>query len=139
MVNHLKQPGTFDYFRILPESSRWLASKGRTDDAIKILENVARVNGKGKTDTMELRIILEGCRERNASSVTHFNLWKSVTAPVTNFWSLIKTPNLRYRSLALWTLYFSVTVLFYGLSFLSVRLSSDPYVLFFLRLVHDFI
>ena len=32
------------YFFILPESPRWLLSKNRPDDALKILENVAKTN-----------------------------------------------------------------------------------------------
>ena len=34
----------FSYFRILPESPRWLLSKNRQDDALKIIEGVARTN-----------------------------------------------------------------------------------------------
>ena len=32
------------YYRILPESSRWLMTKQRTDDAYKILRHAAKVN-----------------------------------------------------------------------------------------------
>ena len=123
----------FNLHRILPDSSRWLASKGRTDEAIKILENVARVNGKPKPNTKLLREILDGCRDSEMCQQKEFSIWLSVKDSITNFWSLVKTPKLRNRSLSLWCLYFSVTVVYYGLSFGSVRLSSDPYILFFLR------
>lgn len=36
----------FLYIFIMPESPRWLLAKGRLEEALKILETMARVNGK---------------------------------------------------------------------------------------------
>lgn len=36
----------FFYILIMPESPRWLLAKGKLEDALKILETMARVNGK---------------------------------------------------------------------------------------------
>lgn len=36
----------FLYILIMPESPRWLLAKGKLEDALKILETMARVNGK---------------------------------------------------------------------------------------------
>lgn len=36
----------FLYIFIMPESPRWLLAKGKLEDALKILETMARVNGK---------------------------------------------------------------------------------------------
>lgn len=33
-------------YRLLPESARYLGVIGKTDEALKILEEIARVNGK---------------------------------------------------------------------------------------------
>lgn len=35
----------FLYLFIMPESPRWLLMRGRLEEALKILENMARVNG----------------------------------------------------------------------------------------------
>lgn len=36
----------FFYILIMPESPRWLLAKGKLEDALKVLETMARVNGK---------------------------------------------------------------------------------------------
>lgn len=36
----------FLYIFIMPESPRWLLAKGKLEEALKILETMARVNGK---------------------------------------------------------------------------------------------
>lgn len=36
----------FLYIFIMPESPRWLLAKGKLEDALKVLETMARVNGK---------------------------------------------------------------------------------------------
>lgn len=36
----------FFYIFIMPESPRWLLAKGKLEDALKILETMAQVNGK---------------------------------------------------------------------------------------------
>lgn len=34
------------WHRLMPESPRWLITRGRIDDAKKVLERIAKVNGK---------------------------------------------------------------------------------------------
>lgn len=41
----------FGYFFVLPESPRWLLAKGRLEEALKILEVMARVNKKELPDS----------------------------------------------------------------------------------------
>ena len=36
----------FLYILVMPESPRWLLAKGKLEDALKVLETMARVNGK---------------------------------------------------------------------------------------------
>jgi hypothetical protein len=36
----------FFYILVMPESPRWLLAKGKLEDALKVLETMARVNGR---------------------------------------------------------------------------------------------
>ncbi|KAK9502299.1 hypothetical protein O3M35_011097 [Rhynocoris fuscipes] len=46
-------------FRVLPESPRWLLARGRFDEAEKILNTMARVNGRSLPPNyiMDLKVI----------------------------------------------------------------------------------
>lgn len=57
----------FFYILIMPESPRWLLAKGKLEDALKILETMARVNGKEFPETfhskLEERVLQEKQRK----------------------------------------------------------------------------
>lgn len=42
--------------RFLPESPRWLLAKGRLEEALKILETLARINGTVLPDTVKQKL-----------------------------------------------------------------------------------
>lgn len=46
----------FFYILIMPESPRWLLAKGKLEDALKILETMARVNGKEFPETFHSKL-----------------------------------------------------------------------------------
>lgn len=50
----------YGYILVLPESPRWLLAKGRYEEALKVLEEMARVNQKELPDSfrraLELRV-----------------------------------------------------------------------------------
>lgn len=45
-------------FRFLPESPRWLMMQGRHNEALKILKEVARVNGRSLPPQEELDALI---------------------------------------------------------------------------------
>ncbi|CAL8128173.1 unnamed protein product [Orchesella dallaii] len=51
------------FFWLLPESPRWLASKGRDEEAIKALERMARINGKPKPSRALLLKAVQHCHQ----------------------------------------------------------------------------
>lgn len=46
----------FFYILIMPESPRWLLAKGRLEEALKVLEVMARVNGKKLPESFRSRL-----------------------------------------------------------------------------------
>lgn len=63
----------FFYILIMPESPRWLLAKGKLEDALKILETMARVNGKEFPESfhskLEQRVLQE--KHRKTKRVEH--------------------------------------------------------------------
>lgn len=58
----------FFYIFIMPESPRWLLAKGKLEDALKVLETMARVNGKEFPESfhskLEERVLQEKRRKK---------------------------------------------------------------------------
>jgi Sugar (and other) transporter len=59
----------FFYILIMPESPRWLLAKGKLEDALKVLETMARVNGKQFPESfhskLEERVVQEKKRKKH--------------------------------------------------------------------------
>lgn len=79
----------FFYF-LVPESSQWLMSKGRTDEAIERFKRIAKTN-KREVDPK----IFEGLKEYAKTHVA------SSTGGTDNVWGLFRTPKLRRKMLIL--------------------------------------
>jgi hypothetical protein len=63
----------FFYILVMPESPRWLLAKGKLEDALKVLETMARVNGKEFPESfhrkLEERVLQE--KHRKTKRVEH--------------------------------------------------------------------
>src|SRR6185369_17407138 len=79
-----------------------------------------------------LNEILATCEDKELSTIRVDSVLELVKAALQNFWHLVRTPKLRMRSLALWSLFFLVTTVYYGLSFGSVKFSNNPFIVVFL-------
>lgn len=74
----------FFYIFIMPESPRWLLAKGKLEDALKVLETMARVNGKEFPESfhskLEERVLQEKHRKtkRKEQNIGAFDLCRRV-------------------------------------------------------------
>ncbi|XP_038058409.1 organic cation transporter protein-like [Patiria miniata] len=102
---------------ILPESPRWLISKGRFKEAKKIITKIAKVNGTKVPDN--LLGTLESLREEDEKS-----------SPVrrTTILDLFRTPNIRKKTLIMFYAWFVASMVYYGLSLSTSSLGIDDYV-----------
>lgn len=106
------------YFFFLPESPRWLLSKNRQDEALKILQQVAKAN-KRELNPHSWQSLLEH----------HYNSAKSKNAEET-IRDAVKSPSLCIMSCILFLNWIINNLLFYGLGLKSSDLGVNPYLSF---------
>ena len=87
----------------LPECPRWLLTKGRTDEANQILEKAIRINGKLRSQELQLIDLNDTENEQE-------------TKEENTIFDLIKTPNMRKITLIQWFNWFTVVLVYYGLT-----------------------
>ena len=87
----------------LPECPRWLLTKGRTDEAKQILEKAIRINGKLRSQELQLIDLNDTENEQE-------------TKEENTIFDLIKTPNMRKITLIQWFNWFTVVLVYYGLT-----------------------
>ncbi|KAJ6648260.1 Carcinine transporter [Pseudolycoriella hygida] len=96
----------FLYILIMPESPRWLLAKGRLEEALKILEVMARVNSKELPESfrnkLEERVRRNKLKEKKKE--------KSIGAL-----DLCKTPNMRLKTLLITLNWFANETVYLGL------------------------
>ncbi|XP_014887175.1 solute carrier family 22 member 3-like [Poecilia latipinna] len=87
------------YYWIVPESPRWLFSRGRSREAIKVASDMAKCNNRVLPHNLQEMISLEEKKE----------------APSVSFKDLFRTPKIRKNTLILTYAWFTSTVVFQGL------------------------
>uniref|UniRef100_A0A8C7X5C3 Si:dkey-166k12.1 n=1 Tax=Oryzias sinensis TaxID=183150 RepID=A0A8C7X5C3_9TELE len=92
-------------FLVLPQSARWLLANDRTEEAIALLRKAALVNGR-----VEKWEILGGSK-RSHSAV-----------------DLVRTPQMRKRTVILFYIWFVNVLVYYGLSLGVSRLGTNLYM-----------
>ncbi|XP_077987596.1 organic cation transporter protein-like [Glandiceps talaboti] len=115
------------YFWFLPESPRWLLSRGEVKEAEVIILKAARVN---KADISPLlpklgKYYQEECQERLKNGGLQ-------TRRHHGFIDLIRTPNLRRRCLNIFVHWTAISMVYYGVSLNTSSLAGDEYLNFFL-------
>ncbi|CAH2325227.1 solute carrier family 22 member 20-like [Pelobates cultripes] len=110
----------FLYSWTIPESARWLIIKGRTRQALKDLQRVARINGKHEEgDRLSEKVLI---------SLMQTEMKNVKNSPI----DLFRTPGMRRVTISLVLVWFSTSFVFYGL---SMDLQKFDMSIFLLQLV----
>ncbi|XP_047499818.1 organic cation transporter protein-like isoform X1 [Penaeus chinensis] len=104
------------YYWVIPESSRWLISKGRAAEAKVILEKAAKVNKKEVSEEMILQVVELPKTMKDSGKG--------------NFLDLFRYPNLRRKTLNIFFNWFVNSGVYYGLSLNTGNLGGNDYLNF---------
>ncbi|GLV44848.1 Beta-alanine transporter [Carabus blaptoides fortunei] len=112
----------FLFWFVMPESPRWLLSQGRIKEMKIILTKIAKVNGKPLTQNYisHLEQSVNKAKRLNAEEYKYGAL------------DLVRTPNLRMKTVIITFIWFASTSVYVGLSYYAPALGGDEYLNFFL-------
>lgn len=114
----------FGFFFIIPESPRWLYAEGRLEECEEALRQVAITNKKSYPE--KAKLVLNVKQE-------HTMINSEGTERQPNMRDIMRTPNMRRKTLVLMYEWFMVSFVYYGLSLNAVNLGSNPYLAYSLQ------
>ena len=106
----------------VPESVRWLTLKGRIDDAHKVVQQIATVNGKQVPSDVH-KIFQDIVDKENAARET---------TRAYSYIDLFRSKKMVWIDLTIFVFWFSLSLCFYGISFGVSSLSGNLYLNIFL-------
>lgn len=112
------------YYWIIPESVRWLLSKGRKEQAVQIIQKAARFNRVEITNEALLVLLDEdgSCKQ----DPKHDQKPEQAAEKAPSMWDLLRYPNLRRKTLIIFYDWLVCTGVYYGLSWGTNLLGGDP-------------
>lgn len=124
----------YSCFFILPESPRWLIATGNYKRAAKVMQTIAKFNGKSIPDDYEqvLRDKMQVRPTPTAMMMTVDDADAASPPPSLGMLDLFKTPNMRAKTLIITFIWFSNTCVYVGLSYYAPALGGDEIWNFFL-------
>ncbi|KAH8392231.1 hypothetical protein KR215_003561 [Drosophila sulfurigaster] len=117
----------FLYMFVMPESPRWLLMRGRLEEALKILERMALINGRQFPEAVHSKLEAQIRRDKLKSQ-------KKKVANV-GLMDLCRTPNMRLKTILITLSWFANETVYLGLSYYGPSLGTNQYVSFFLSAV----
>ncbi|XP_063830241.1 organic cation transporter protein-like [Ostrinia nubilalis] len=114
----------FSYLWILNESVRWLLSKGRTDEAVAILNKAAKMNNVELSEELLSPLYHKVPLEQKEEVVAD--------KESSTFIKVVKSSIIRQRLVVCSFLWITCTFVYYGLSINSVSLAGNKYLNFML-------
>ncbi|KAB7493647.1 Organic cation/carnitine transporter 7 [Armadillidium nasatum] len=116
------------FFWVLPESPRWLASKGRPQEALEILKTIAKWNKKVLPSDVEMILLLTEPTESSERK----SLLNKCSHVCEDQIKLFRTPVIRKRTLIGFFSWFVAAMVYYGLIFSGANLKADPFLMVFI-------
>ncbi|XP_001358761.2 organic cation transporter-like protein [Drosophila pseudoobscura] len=110
------------YYWIIPESARWLLSKGRKECAIANMQKAARFNRVDITNDALSALLDEG--EGSADKQKELDQVKE-NEPLPSVWDLFCYPNLRRKTLLIFLDWLVTSGVYYGLSWNTNNLGGN--------------
>ncbi|KAD6454852.1 hypothetical protein E3N88_09558 [Mikania micrantha] len=116
------------FYRVVPESPRYLCLKGRTTEALRILEKVAKINGQTLPPGIlvsdhEIQLNEKSAEAEDAHLLSHNDgtIDRSLKQNVSTM-ALLFSPELIKPTLLLWVVFFGNAFSYYGLVLLTTEL-----------------
>ncbi|XP_035450168.1 organic cation transporter protein isoform X2 [Spodoptera frugiperda] len=109
------------HWLIMDESPRWLWAQGRARESVAIIEKALKFNGV--TDPVDTPALVSHCKATCAKYTDEHSAGTT---------DLFKTPRMMKKTLIICGCWFVNSVVYYGLSLNTGKLSGNPYFLMFL-------
>ncbi|EDV90527.1 organic cation transporter protein [Drosophila grimshawi] len=106
------------YYWLIPESARWLLSKGRSEEAFVIIERAARVNRVQIPSEIYDQLVREESAQKEQAQTAS-------QQPSASVWDLLRYPNLRRKTLIIFFDWFVNSGVYYGLSWNTNNLGGN--------------
>ncbi|XP_066955024.1 organic cation transporter protein-like isoform X2 [Macrobrachium rosenbergii] len=121
----------FSYYWLLPESPRWLTTHGRYEEAVKILSAIAKSNKRHMPPEDALIVSLKGMTPPKEEA-EETDAVSKIIENLKRFLVLVLKSEFRWKILVCYFCWYSVSMVYYGVSLNSGNLSTDPYMYVFL-------
>lgn len=115
------------YYWIIPESVRWLLSKGRKEKALKVIQKAARFNRVEITNEALLALLDEdgSCKQDQSLEQKMELKQEQADEKAPSMWDLLRYPNLRRKTLVIFYDWLVCTGVYYGLSWGTSKLGGN--------------